>query len=129
MVSLIEINEERGGRRRSSRGSNYSSTNGTSAGAQSTTTSRSGSNGSEKMRKLLLGIGFWVQGLRCLPWLGVNFFLKDGLRVYPATSQIHQNSATLPMVAKPLYGIISDSYYSVGQRRTPYIAIGGITFS
>ncbi|CDP04147.1 unnamed protein product [Coffea canephora] len=126
MVSLIEINEERGGRRRSSRGSNYSSTNGTSASAQTTITSRSGSNGSEKMRKLLLGIGFWVQGLRCLPWLGVNFFLKDGLRVDPATSQILQNSATLPMVAKPLYGIISDSYYIFGQRRTPYIAIGAI---
>lgn len=126
MVSLIEIHEERGGRRRSSRGSNNSSTNGTSADARNTSTSRSSSNGTEKMRKLLLGIGFWVQGLRCLPWLGVNFFLKDGLRVDSATLQILQNSANLPMVAKPLYGIISDSYYISGEHRIPYIAIGAV---
>lgn len=78
------------------------------------------------MRKLLLGIGFWVQGLRCFPWLGVNFFLKDGLRVDPSTLQILQNSANLPMVAKPFYGIISDSYYIFGQHRIPYIAVGAV---
>lgn len=91
----------------------------------------SGVSGSESVvrnRKLLLGIGFWVQGLRCFPWLGVNFFLKDGLRVEPSTLQILQNSANLPMVAKPFYGIISDSFYIFGQHRVPYIAIGGIHF-
>ncbi|PIN09401.1 hypothetical protein CDL12_18015 [Handroanthus impetiginosus] len=75
-------------------------------------------------RKLLLGIGFWVQGLRCFPWMGVNFFLKDGLRVEPSTLQILQNSANLPMVAKPFYGILSDSLYVFGQHRVPYIALG-----
>ncbi|CAA2991582.1 probable folate-biopterin transporter 7 [Olea europaea subsp. europaea] len=81
-------------------------------------------NESERSRKLLLGIGFWVQGLRCFPWMGVNFFLKDGMRVDPSTLQILQNSANLPMVAKPFYGILSDSFYIFGQHRVPYIALG-----
>ncbi|KAK4414523.1 putative folate-biopterin transporter 7 [Sesamum alatum] len=75
-------------------------------------------------RKLLLGIGYLVQGLRCFPWMGVIFFLKDGLRVEPSTLQILQNSANLPMVAKPFYGILSDSFYICGQHRVPYIALG-----
>ncbi|KAK6163021.1 hypothetical protein DH2020_002862 [Rehmannia glutinosa] len=79
---------------------------------------------SVRNRKLLLGIGYWVQGLRCFPWMGVNFFLKDGLRLEPSTLQILQNSANLPMVAKPFYGIISDSLYIFGQHRVPYIALG-----
>lgn len=79
--------------------------------------------------KILLGLGFWVQGLRCFPWLAVNFFLKDGLKVDPSTLQLLQNSANLPMVAKPVYGIISDSIYIAGQHRLPYIVFGGILFS
>ncbi|KAL2461163.1 putative folate-biopterin transporter 7 [Abeliophyllum distichum] len=84
------------------------------------------SNGSESQRnrKVLLGIGFWVQGLRCFPLMGVSFFLKDGLRVDPSTLQILQNSTNLPMVAKPFYGILSDSFYIFGQHRVPYIALG-----
>lgn len=79
----------------------------------------------DKMRKIILGIGFWVQGMRCFPWLGVSFFLKDGLKLGPSTLQILQVSANLPMVAKPFYGILSDSFYIFGQHRLPYIAIGG----
>ncbi|XP_073038783.1 probable folate-biopterin transporter 7 [Primulina eburnea] len=78
----------------------------------------------DRNRKLLLGIGYWVQGLRCFPWMGVNFFLKDGLKMDPSTLQILQNSANFPMVAKPFYGILSDSLYIFGQHRVPYIAIG-----
>lgn len=79
-----------------------------------------------KMRKVVLGLGFWVQGLRCLPWMAVNFYLKDGIKVDPSTLQLLQNSANLPMVAKPIYGLLSDSVYISGQHRLPYIAIGGI---
>ncbi|KAL6562973.1 hypothetical protein OROHE_005560 [Orobanche hederae] len=79
---------------------------------------------SVRNRKVLLGIGYMVQGLRCFPWMGVNFFLKDGLRLDPCTLQILQNSANLPMVAKPFYGILSDSLYIFGQHRVPYIALG-----
>lgn len=86
---------------------------------------RGGGNESEGMRKLLLGLGFLVQGFRCFPWMAVNFFLKDGLKVDPSTLQILQSSANLPMVAKPLYGILSDSFYIFGQHRVPYIAFGG----
>uniref|UniRef100_A0A6N2LMW5 Major facilitator superfamily (MFS) profile domain-containing protein n=1 Tax=Salix viminalis TaxID=40686 RepID=A0A6N2LMW5_SALVM len=47
----------------------------------------------------ILGLGFWIQGFRCLPWMAINFFLKDGLHVDPSTLQLLQNSANLPMVA------------------------------
>ncbi|XP_078148102.1 putative folate-biopterin transporter 7 [Carex rostrata] len=76
--------------------------------------------------KWMVGIGFWVQGFRCFPWLGVNFFLKDALGVPPSSLQLLQNSANLPMVAKPLYGLLSDSVPIHGQRRLPYVAIGAV---
>ncbi|KAK2977235.1 hypothetical protein RJ640_028440 [Escallonia rubra] len=76
------------------------------------------------MRRVFLGIGYFVQGLRCFPWMAVNFFLKDGLYLEPSTLQILQNSSNLPMVAKPFYGILSDSLYIFHQHRIPYIALG-----
>ncbi|KAK7329641.1 hypothetical protein VNO77_23813 [Canavalia gladiata] len=83
-----------------------------------------GSNGRDKLIKRVLGLGYWVQGFRCFPWLAVSFFLKDGLNVNPSTLQLLQNSANLPMVGKPLYGLVSDSIYISGQHRIPYIAFG-----
>ncbi|XP_076954893.1 putative folate-biopterin transporter 7 [Bidens hawaiensis] len=80
----------------------------------------------KRRRDMLLGLGFWVQGFRCFPWMAVNFFLKDGFRLDPATLQILQNSASLPMVAKPFYGLVSDSFYLFGQHRIPYIAGGAL---
>ncbi|KAH9320706.1 hypothetical protein KI387_015345, partial [Taxus chinensis] len=50
----------------------------------------------------------------------------DNLRVDSATLQILLSSATLPMVAKPVYGIISDAVYIAGAHRLPYIIIGGL---
>ncbi|XP_071711864.1 probable folate-biopterin transporter 7 [Rutidosis leptorrhynchoides] len=76
--------------------------------------------------KMLLGLGFWMQGFRCFPWMAVTFFLKDSLRVDPSTLQILQTSANLPMVAKPFYGLVSDSLYVFGQHRIPYIAFGAL---
>ncbi|KAF3432307.1 hypothetical protein FNV43_RR27047 [Rhamnella rubrinervis] len=73
-----------------------------------------------------LGLGYWVQGFRCFPWMAVNFFLKDALHVHPSTLQLLLNSSNLPMVAKPLYGILSDAVYIAGQHRIPYIAIGAL---
>eukprot|EP01018_Ginkgo_biloba_P019397 Gb_19371 [translate_table: standard] len=75
---------------------------------------------------LLLGVGYWVQGFRCFPWLAVNFFLKDNLRVDLGTLQFLQSTVNLPMVAKPIYGIISDAVYIGGAHRVPYIVIGGL---
>lgn len=106
-----------------------SSNNNYSSSCSKDRNSNSNSNNNKKgvkMRKVVLGLGFWVQGLRCLPWMAVNFFLKDGLKVDPSTLQLLQNSANLPMVAKPIYGLLSDSVYIAGQHRLPYIAIGGI---
>ncbi|XP_044467906.1 probable folate-biopterin transporter 7 [Mangifera indica] len=74
----------------------------------------------------LLGLGFWVQGFRCFPWMAVNFFLKDALNVDPSTLQLLLNSANLPMIGKPLYGVVSDAVYISGQHRVPYIAIGAL---
>lgn len=85
----------------------------------------SSNGGGELMRRKVLGLGYWVQGFRCFPWLAVSFFLKDGLNVDPSTLQLLQNSANLPMVGKPLYGLVSDSIYISGQHRVPYIALGG----
>lgn len=104
---------------------NYSSSCSCSKDRNSNSNSNNNKKG-VKMRKVVLGLGFWVQGLRCLPWMAVNFFLKDGLKVDPSTLQLLQNSANLPMVAKPIYGLLSDSVYIAGQHRLPYIAIGGI---
>lgn len=58
--------------------------------------------------------------------MAVNFFLKDALNVDPSTLQLLLNSANLPMIGKPLYGVLSDAVYISGQHRVPYIAIGGI---
>ncbi|KAE9594861.1 putative folate-biopterin transporter, major facilitator superfamily domain-containing protein [Lupinus albus] len=81
-------------------------------------------DGNGKQVKKVLGLGYWVQGFRCFPWLAVIFFLKDGLSVDPSTLQILQNSANLPMVGKPFYGLVSDSIYIYGQHRLPYVALG-----
>ncbi|KAK8546509.1 hypothetical protein V6N13_067724 [Hibiscus sabdariffa] len=80
--------------------------------------------GKAKRIRSLLGVGYWVQGFRGFPWMVVNFFLKDSIKVDPSTLQILQNSANLPMVGKPLYGVVSDAVYISGQHRVPYTAIG-----
>ncbi|AQK85592.1 Major facilitator superfamily protein [Zea mays] len=77
-------------------------------------------------RRLVIGVGFWVQGFRLFPWLGVNFFLKDGMGVAASSLQILQASANLPMVAKPLIGLLSDAVPIRGHRRLPYVAIGAL---
>ncbi|KAE8650320.1 probable folate-biopterin transporter 9, chloroplastic isoform X1 [Cucumis sativus] len=73
---------------------------------------------------LLCGLGYWVQGFRCFPWLALNFHMAHYLNLHPSLLQLVQNSGNLPMVAKPLYGILSDALYIGGARRVPYISIG-----
>ncbi|KAH7573147.1 hypothetical protein ACOSP7_006599 [Xanthoceras sorbifolium] len=73
---------------------------------------------------VLCGLGYWVQGFRCFPWLALNFHMAHNLHLHPSTLQLVQNSANLPMVAKPLYGILSDALYIGGAHRIPYICIG-----
>uniref|UniRef100_A0A0E0DR27 Major facilitator superfamily (MFS) profile domain-containing protein n=1 Tax=Oryza meridionalis TaxID=40149 RepID=A0A0E0DR27_9ORYZ len=80
----------------------------------------------EATRRWVIGVGFWVQGFRLFPWLGVNFFLKDGMGVAASSLQILQASANLPMVAKPLLGLLSDAVPIRGHRRLPYVAIGAL---
>lgn len=73
---------------------------------------------------VLCGLGYWVNGFRCFPWLGLNFHMANNLSMHPSILQMVQNSGNLPMVAKPLYGILSDTLYINGAHRIPYIAIG-----
>ncbi|KAI3973088.1 hypothetical protein MKX01_019746 [Papaver californicum] len=75
---------------------------------------------------ILCGFGYWVQGFRCFPWLGMNFYMANTLNLNPSTLQLVQNVAILPMVAKPLYGILSDAVYVGGAHRLPYISIGAL---
>ncbi|MCO5609879.1 hypothetical protein L7F22_064112 [Adiantum nelumboides] len=74
---------------------------------------------------LLVGLGYWIQGFRCFPWFAVNFYFKDVLTVDPGTLQMVQNTVNIPMVAKPVYGIVSDTVYIRGAHRVPYLVIGG----
>ncbi|XP_027333588.1 probable folate-biopterin transporter 9, chloroplastic [Abrus precatorius] len=80
--------------------------------------------GSTKQMLFLCGLGYWVQGFRCFPWLALNFHMANNLNLHPSTLQLVQNSANLPMVAKPLYGLVSDAIYVGGARRIPYVVIG-----
>ncbi|XP_010262481.1 PREDICTED: probable folate-biopterin transporter 9, chloroplastic isoform X2 [Nelumbo nucifera] len=72
----------------------------------------------------LCGFGYWVQGFRCFPWLAMNFHMAHTLKLHPSTLQLIQSSGNLPMVAKPLYGVLSDAVYIGGAHRIPYISIG-----
>lgn len=73
----------------------------------------------------LCALGYWVQGSRCFPWLALNFHMSHCLNLKPSTLQLVQYTVILPMVAKPLYGVLSDVLYIGGARRVPYISIGG----
>ncbi|XP_043703360.1 probable folate-biopterin transporter 9, chloroplastic isoform X1 [Telopea speciosissima] len=75
---------------------------------------------------VLCGFGCWVQGFRCFPWLALNFYMAHTLNLNPSVLQLVQNSANLPMVAKPLFGVISEAVYIGGAHRIPYISIGVI---
>jgi len=82
-----------------------------------------------KQMLILCGIGYWLQGFRCFPWLALNFHMASNLNLDPSILQLVQYSANLPMVAKPLYGILSDVIYIGGAHRIPYIITGGITLN
>ncbi|XP_043703361.1 probable folate-biopterin transporter 8, chloroplastic isoform X2 [Telopea speciosissima] len=75
---------------------------------------------------VLCGFGYCVQGFRCFPWLALYFHMAYTLNLNPSVLQLVQNSANLPMVAKPLYGVISDAVYIGDAHRIPYISIGVI---
>ncbi|XP_015086750.2 probable folate-biopterin transporter 8, chloroplastic isoform X1 [Solanum pennellii] len=73
---------------------------------------------------ILCGVGYWVQGFRCFPWLGLNFHMANGMNMHPSTLQLVQYFGILPMVAKPIFGILSDAVYIGGAHRIPYISLG-----
>ncbi|KAK4356934.1 hypothetical protein RND71_022544 [Anisodus tanguticus] len=80
--------------------------------------------GSGQNMAILCGVGYWVQGFRCFPWLALNFHMANGMNMHPSTLQLVQYFGNLPMVAKPIYGILSDAVYIGGAHRIPYISLG-----
>ena len=80
----------------------------------------------QEARRKILGLGFWVRGFRTFPWMAVNFYLKDGLKVSPSGLQVLLNFSNIPLVGKPLYGFLSDFVCVRGEYRLPYVAMGGI---
>ncbi|CAK9277257.1 unnamed protein product [Sphagnum jensenii] len=74
----------------------------------------------------LLFLSYFTQGLRCFPWLAITYHFKDYLKVDPGTMQFLMASAGLPAIAKPIYGIISDSVYIRGAHRLPYLIIANL---
>ncbi|KAL6639453.1 hypothetical protein ACP70R_023183 [Stipagrostis hirtigluma subsp. patula] len=96
------------------------------ATATRTTAERRGSL--REMRRVwwVCGVGYWVQGFRCFPWLALNFHLTRGLGLSPAALQLVQNAGNLPLVAKPLFGVLSDAVYIGRAHRLPYISIGAL---
>ncbi|XP_066399026.1 LOW QUALITY PROTEIN: probable folate-biopterin transporter 9, chloroplastic [Miscanthus floridulus] len=79
-----------------------------------------------EMRRVwwVCGVGYWVQGFRCFPWLALNFHLTRGLGLSPAGLQLVQNAGSIPLVAKPLFGVLSDAVYIGRAHRLPYISLG-----
>ncbi|KAK6130498.1 hypothetical protein DH2020_035756 [Rehmannia glutinosa] len=75
---------------------------------------------------VLCGLGYYVNGFRGFPWLALNFHMAHNLNMHPSTLQLVQNCGNLPMVAKPLYGILSDALYIGGAHRIPYISLGAV---
>lgn len=94
-------------------------------GSSSSSSGGTSQIGSKQMA-ILCGLGYWLQGFRCFPWLALNFHMASNLNLNPSVLQLVQYSANLPMVAKPLYGILSDVIYVGAAHRIPYIVIGGI---
>ena len=53
----------------------------------------------------------------------VNRFMAYNINLYPSTLQFIQNSRELSMVAKPLYGILSNAIYISDDHGIHYICI------
>nr|XP_024359100.1 probable folate-biopterin transporter 7 [Physcomitrium patens]XP_024359101.1 probable folate-biopterin transporter 7 [Physcomitrium patens]XP_024359102.1 probable folate-biopterin transporter 7 [Physcomitrium patens]XP_024359103.1 probable folate-biopterin transporter 7 [Physcomitrium patens]PNR31773.1 hypothetical protein PHYPA_025896 [Physcomitrium patens] len=73
----------------------------------------------------LVSLCYFLQSFRSFPWMAMTFWYKDNLKVDPGTMQFLMSTTMLPMVAKPVYGIISDSVYIKGAHRIPYLVLAG----
>lgn len=91
-----------------------------------TTAERRGSLREMRLVWWVCGLGYCVQGFRCFPWLALNFHLTRGLGLSPVALQLVQNAGNLPLVTKPLFGVLSDAVYIGRAHRLPYISIGAL---
>lgn len=67
-----------------------------------------------------------LQGLQGLQGLAFSYFMKDELKVSPATLTSISSISSLPWVVKPLYGFCSDALPIYGYRRKPYLFFSGV---
>jgi folate/biopterin transporter len=67
-----------------------------------------------------------VQGLSSFHGLAFSYFMKDDLKVSPATLTSISSISALPWVVKPLYGFCSDALPVFGYRRKPYLLASGV---
>ena len=57
-----------------------------------------------------IALAYFVQGVKMQVMLAESFFLKDVLKVSPASAAAALSIAHVPWVCKPLYGFVSDSF-------------------
>ncbi|XP_015165648.1 folate-biopterin transporter 1, chloroplastic-like isoform X2 [Solanum tuberosum] len=69
---------------------------------------------------------YFVQGVLGLSDLAVSYYLKDDLHLDPAETAVISGFSSLPLLAKPLYGFISDSFPLFGYRRRSYLVLSGL---
>ncbi|KAH0665906.1 hypothetical protein KY285_027112 [Solanum tuberosum] len=69
---------------------------------------------------------YFIQGVLGLSDLAISFYLKDDLHLDPAETAVISGFSSLPLLAKPLYGFISDSFPLFGYRRRSYLVLSGL---
>ena len=57
--------------------------------------------------------------------LSISYLYKDDFHLTPAQVSICTGLTSLPWIIKPLWGVISDSYYFFGFRRKSYLIFFG----
>ena len=68
----------------------------------------------------------FLEGINGMSGLAFSYFMKNTLKVEPATLTSISSITALPWTCKPLYGFISDAFPIMGYRRRPYFFIAGI---
>jgi folate/biopterin transporter len=81
-----------------------------------------------------IALAYFVQGVKMQVMLAESFFLKDILKVSPASAAAALSIAHVPWVCKPLYGFVSDSFPLFGgEKRRPYLVgcglVGAMAFA
>jgi MFS family permease len=72
---------------------------------------------------LFLAVNYFAQGMSGLIYEPVSYLMKDGLKLSAGQSSSFLAAMTLPFLAQPLWGLLSDSFPIAGLRRKPHLLI------